>query len=326
MSSGSIANGRAIMGLLQTLMGDYSTGQLLVKSTGATGTVPAHSYAIPILAGAMTPEAIVRVEENPATTDRSWPVTSAGVLVTVTSLQGGAHVNLAAGTECRWDDPITGIEATSEVSAAGLTGGAAYADAWTLRCLRDYRSIGDRTAAQDLASARVGDFPAAVLAWVASYPQDGSVSATVGSNSARAGTSKRIFKHEWELSIISSRLESPEERGGEIDLVRSEVLATITDATAYRRMTISSPQGIDVMEARSTSGTPTSFIDVIRFTTSWTLKRRDTAVFHDWLKSRIRIQTAVGTTPVQPPLPAPPIPTPPAIDVPDITVPMPPPP
>lgn len=316
MSSGSIANARAIMGLLQLLQGTYSSGSLLVKSTGATGTLPAHSYAIPIVAGALTPEAIVRVEENPATTDRSWPITSAGVAVAVTSLQGGSHVNLAAGTECRWDVPITGIEATSEVTAGGLTGGTLVGP---LKCLREHRSIGSQDAAKALLEARVGDFPAAVLAWVGSYPQDGSVSATVGSNSARAGASSRIFKHEWELALIASRLESSDERAGELDYVRDEVLATITDTTAYRRAVISSPQGIDVLEAKSAIVLPTSFVDVIRFTTSWTLKRRDNANYHDWLKSRIRIQTALGT-------PDPPHPTPAKIDVPDVTVSMPPPP
>lgn len=311
MSSGSIANARSIIGLLQRLQGDYSTGKLLVCSTGATGSVPAHSYAVPIVDGSLIPEAIVRVEENPATADHSWPVTSSGVLVDVTSLQGGAHVNLAAGVECRWDDPIDGIEATSEVAAGGLTGGAAYANAGTIKCLREHRSIGSQVAAQDLLSARVGDFPAAVLAWVASYPVDGSVSATVGSNSARAGSSKRLFRHEWELALIASRLESSDERAGELDMVRSEVLATITDATAARRVVLSSPQGIDVLEARSAMVTPTSFVDIIRFTTSWTLRRRDSQVFHDWEKTRIRVQTSAQGTPAT------------KIDIPDITVTMP---
>lgn len=317
MSSGSIANARAIQGLLQTLMGTYSTGQLLVRATVAAGTdLPAHSYAVPIVAGALYPEAIVRVEENPATSDHSWHTTLGGTLVTVTSLQGGLHVNQAAGVECRWDEPIAGIEATSEVSAGGLTGGTGYATAGTIKQLREYRQLGGQTAAQDLFRAGVGQFPAAVLAWMASYPQDGSVSATEGSNSARAGASKRIFKHEWALFLIASRLESSDERAGELDFLRSEVLATITDATAYRREVISSPQGIDVLEARNDAITPSSYIDVIRFTTSWCLKRYDSQVFHDWEKTRVRVQTEAGT-------PAPPLPTPPKLDVPDITVTMP---
>lgn len=312
MSPGSIANARAIIGLLQQLQGDYSTGHLLVRSTGATGSVPAHSYAIPIVDGSLVPEAIVRVEENPATTDHAWPVTSSGVLVDVTSLQGGAHVNQVAGVECRWDEPLDGIEATSEVATGGLTGGAAYANPGTLKCLREHRSIGSRVAAQDLLAARVGDFPAAVLAWVASYPVDGSVSATSGPNSARLGAGKRIFKHEWELALIASRLESSDERSNELDRVRNDVMEVLTDTTAYRRAVISSPQGIEILDGRSALVTATSYIDVVRFTTSYCLRRRDSQAFADWLKTRVRMQTAAQGTPAT------------KIDIPDVTVAMPP--
>lgn len=277
---------RSVVSILQTLQGDYSSGQLLVRSTGATGTLPAYSHAIPVVDGALAEDSIVRVEKNTATSDGSWPVVDSGTLVSVTSLQGGSHVNLAAGVECRWDPEISGIEEASEVAPGGLAGGTRLASVGALRQVRVYFEL-TQEVARDLFRAEVGEFPAAVLAWDSETPAEGSVSAVFGSSPGRQGRNKRAFKAQWNLFLISSRLDQASQRKREGWTLRDDVLELLTDRTAWRGCTVSLPQGIEIIEARVFHVSPTSYVDVVRFTTSYTLKTRDERTWNDWLRTRL---------------------------------------
>jgi len=203
---------RAIQALLQAQMGMYSSGNLLMRSTGATGTVPAHAFAIPILDNQLHEDALVFVQANPDTEDGSWEVTDSGTEIPVQSVQGGNHINQAAGVECRWDPELTGIEETSVVAVGGLTGGVQRTGRGTLRQVRMYKSLGSVPEAQDFFRAKVAHYPAGVLTWVASSPADGVSGPSLGPNTGRVGANRRLFQHDWQLFLVTSRQASAEER------------------------------------------------------------------------------------------------------------------
>lgn len=303
----TIQQARGIMAALSVLQGEVATGSILVHSTGATGTVPAHSHLVPIVGDALQEDAIVRVAKNPATSDGAWPVTSAGVAVTVSAVQGGTRGNLAAGTELLWDPPILGIE-TKSSTVAGLTGGSWLSTFGALKDVRQFRGL-SRDVASDLLRAQAGEMPAAVLAWASCSPVSGAVSANYGPTQDRAGRDRRLWKNQWALFLVTSRQSDLAIRLREGDQLRDDVLEILTDKVAVRGQVLSSPQGIEILDAREYSTTPTSFVDVVQFATSYTLQRRDAQTFSDWVTTRYRSFYEQGTHPAE-------------LDVPDIKVSM----
>ncbi len=282
---------RAIQALLQAQMGTYSSGNLLVRSTGASGTVPKHAFAIPIVDDQLHEDALVFMQANPDTDDGSWPVTDSGTEIPVQSVQGGNHVNQVADVECRWDPELTGIEETSEVATGGLTGGQQRTERGTLRQVRMYKSLGSRPEAQDFFRAKVAHYPAGVLCWVGSGPGDGAAGPSLGPNTARVGAGRKIYQHEWQLWLITSRQASAEQRTREGDQLRDDMLELLSDRDVYRGLTLSSAVGIQVIDARLSSVTGSSYVDVVRFSSLFVLTKRDERTFNDWLTTRMVIQT-----------------------------------
>ncbi len=303
----AIQQSRGIMAALSVLQGGTATGSILVHSTAATGSVPAHAHLVPIVGGALQEDAIVRVDKNPATEGGAWPVVLAGTSVTVSAVQGGTRGNLAAGTELLWDPPLSGI-ATKSATVAGLSGGTWLDTFGSLKDLRQFRGLSPDVA-QDLLRAQAGMMPAAVLAWASCGPVSGSVSAAYGATQDRAGRGVRLWKNHWDLFLVTSRQSDLAIRLREGDQLRDDVLEVLTDRVAVRGQVLSSPQGIEILDARQYASTPTSFVDVVQFTTSYALVKRDAQAFSDWLVTRYRSFYEKGTHPAE-------------LDVPDVKVPM----
>lgn len=281
---------RALQLVLQPLQGGYSTGTMRV-STEAEATLRAGTMLCPVVNGAEMDAACIKVEPNPAVADGSWPIPITGADVTVTSLQGGAHVNLTAGTPLNFDEAPDGVTA---VLATDMTGGTRLTTFGALRQVRLYKDLGNQIDAQSFFQAQVNDYPAAVLTWAATTPGDGSVSPSLGADGTRVGRGKRIYAHEWTLFVISSRLDSKDRRKREGDVLRDNLLEMLTDREAFRGVQLSTPSGIKVIDARLASTTKTAYVDVIRFVTWFVLKKTDTRTFNDWITSSVTVQPIVG--------------------------------
>jgi len=278
-----------LAGLVGGEMGNYATGTATVKSTAAEGTVPGGTYAYPIIDGSLDPDLLVVVARNADTTDGSWPVTSSGTSVGIEAVLGGTGGNLPAGTELRWHPVLDGIEELSRVAAPGLTGGT-FSEAYgALRCFRQHKDFDSKEAAEALFFARVPTTPAAVLSWEATIPGGGSTVASVGMNPSRGGRGKQVYNHTWQLFLCTSRFDSEDLRRREGQALLDNLLEQLTDRSAWRGFGISGPQGIQVLEARLQAITPESYVDLIRFTTSFTLVRRDARTFNPWLKTHLRL-------------------------------------
>jgi hypothetical protein len=292
----STASAWALQAVLSVLQGEPSVGQVTVRSTSASGTLPAHSIGVPIVDGELHPEAAVQVLANPATADHSWPVVIAGTAVSVASVQAGVRVNLAAATQVRWSLPIAGIEEVSALAAGGLTGGTQLDVFGALRQIRTYKDLGSRPAAAEFFAAQLTDFPAAALAWMRTTPADGASTPALGPSTSRVGRGRRLFKHDWTLYLVTSRLDSGNFRTREGEQLRDAVLDVLSDRSAFRGMTVSGPQGLEILSADVLHVTPTSYVDAVRFTTTYTQQRRsiEPPNWADWLKTRLVVRSPVA--------------------------------
>lgn len=280
---------RGIQALLQVLQGNYSSGTVTMTATGDDVEVRAPVFGIPIVDGAEDESRLIKVEKNGAADTGYWTVTSGGIDVNVQSVQGGAHVNLAEGTEIRWDPPMAGIELLGTVAAGGLTGGTRSTAFGALRQVRHYKDRGNQTALQFFQS-QVADYPAALLTWDSTTPADGSAIPGIGADSTRIGNGKRMFAHNFELGVITSRRDGADIRRKEGDQLRDDLLELLTDRVSYRNCPISTGRGLQITEARFVAVTPTVNIDLIRFSCQYALVRREARTFNDWLKTRLQIE------------------------------------
>lgn len=307
---------RGIMAALQPLQGSYSSGIALVRSTGPTGYVPGGSFAVPALSGQSREDAVCFVPKNSTARDGSWLVTEAGTQLPLESVQGGPHTNVPAGTPLRWVPALDGIEPISAVHTA-LTGGNAVPTLTSytgsaLRQVRYFKDLGE-VSARSLFNAGVNDYPAAVLAWASDAPADGSSQAFYGPNATRPGRGRRVHQAVWILHLITSRLDTVDERSREGDELRDEVMRLLTDRIAVRGLNVSMDPGTQVQGAHLTTVSPTVYVEQITFGTAYTLIKRplpETPGPQPWEWTRMKTEVPAET------------PTQSEINLPDQTVPM----
>lgn len=281
---------RGIQALLSPLMGTPGTGLVSATSTGATGTLPAGSVAIPVGDGDFTEYAAVFVTRNPNTADGSWPITSGGVSVPVESLQGGTIGNHDAGTAFRWFPAIDGI--ADECTSGAIEGGVTGTGLGTLLQMRMVKQL----SADDWKTflhAQMGAFPAAALVWEGMTSLDGPNFSAPGARSARMGATGMKYKHTWVLYLVTSRLDSATHRRNEGQILVQNVVEELQDRQAGRGLRISSSPGIQILTAGTKSATEQSFIDLVRFETVITIKGKTSSTGNPWLRTRIVAQKNV---------------------------------
>ncbi len=309
----TIANARAIEAALQRLQGPAASGKLFVKATGADVEVRPGSCAVPVVAGALNDQAVAFVRPNTANPGGKWTVTSAGVLVDVAAVQGGPAGNQPGGTAYRWDPPLEGVEDTSDAEAAGLAGGE-YSSAFAgLRQFSHLRTT-EFVPGQELFKTQTFDYPAAVLAWARTGALDGPFAGTPGPRTARVSNRAMLFKHTWFLWLVTSRLDGAAARSLEADTLRDDVVDAIEGAMRVRdrAFAVSIEPGASVVSVAPFRVLPTVYVDQITFDTGYVQAgRAEPRDYEEWLRTRLRQQTAA-----QPPDPP--------LDLPNIIIPMPP--
>lgn len=324
--STTVHNARAIQAALQRLQGPPAVGKLVVRAVANDGSpgpdvvLQPGTCASPRVGGALDRGATVFVRRNPATADAPddtdkgvWTVTAAGTLVDVESLSGGPAMNQEGGTPYQWDPPVQGIELVSAADAGGITGGAYSGLPFGLKQFVHLKTM-DVEAWRSLFAAQVYDYPAICLAWAGTTPLDGPMAGTPGPRTARAGSGVMLYRHAWSLFIVSSRLDSAGDRMLEGDTLRDDVIDVLFGARRVRDRVwlVSLEPGAEVAAAEALTASAQAFVDRVTLHTSFPQAHRpEPRDYHDWLRSRVRLQTP-------PQAPDPPI------DFPNIVVPMPP--
>lgn len=304
----TVENARAIRARLGVLLGTLARGNLLVRSLGPAGLVPAYSFATPIVGGELEPEGLVFVRPNPNTPDGAWPVTSTGELVEVEAVQGGIIGNTDEGTPYLWGPRLRDIEEVSEAAAGGVDGGEDSQEEGAPRQLVSYKQL-TMAEAEELFRAKTSRYPAMVLSWERTAPLDGPMSMKPGARPGRTRQGTKQYRHVWNLFLIVDRTDSEAARREELDVLRDEVVEWLSDAISARGLRLSNSPGAEVLDASVLRAYPTSYVDVVRFETRFTLRRKDTSIYTPWLNTHLRQDSDVAEGQ-------------PELHVPDIEVPM----
>lgn len=304
-----LTTARALMAVLQPLTGHRSTGTATVRSSpGPSAVLPQNAYAAPILGGAMRHDLLLRVNANPAaptppaTVQGDWTVVAAGTPVTMTSLVGGLDINLPINTQIRWWPAIEGVEPVS-VLASAMTGGTSESGLGALEQIAFYEQLRPNLAGAsvDIYRSMLSRFPGAVLAWEGLGPADGSTVSALQQGGARVGRGVKLYAYEWDLFVITSRLDSSAARSEEGLALIDEIVETVTDRQDVDGLVFSAPTGVQIRDVRRHVVEPSFYVYLIRFSTVATVKKRDPRTWNPWLRTRLDADTTDG--PPQGPLP-----------------------
>lgn len=284
--SGILLVARAVMTLLGPMTGTGATGNLTVASTGATGTVPKNSYAIPVVNGQLSKHVLLKTTAQAA-------VTSAGTAVPAKALFGNTASNLAAGTAIVWDPPLTGIEARSVVRTGGLTGSVAASGRQSVTEIRFYEGL-RKVLTQDLLRSGIGRFPAIVIAWEGSRERD------------ELGRRVDIIEEQFVLFVVTSRKDSDDARRGEGLDIFEEACDRLTrrEVCDGERFTATAP--LKIRRRTSFDYGAEHYVYSATFTVDRSLTRREPSDapgwtgWADWELTRIDATTNSGTDPEVP--------------------------
>lgn len=296
LSTNSHSRATALCCALQPLQGEYSSGLVLALGLVDGARLPAQTIGVPVLDGSLRPGLAVKVETNPASDDGSWELSaSTPSAVSVTTIQGGAWTELAAGTPIRWlPTPEQAIE-LAEVATGGITGGTDSGDVPALKRSVVYRDLGQHPDAEAFFRARLGAFPSVCVQWRSTVPADAS-DLQWGERSGRLSRSSRAYVDRFDVALVTTRLDGDDPRSREGDMLRDSILETLSDRQVWRGMLLSRPSGARILEAKQTLTTPSSYIDVIEVALQYPLVRSDAGTRGaPWRRTRYVLQRPTDT-------------------------------
>jgi hypothetical protein len=288
-----LSEARALLAVLQPLTGARASGTATVLAEpGPSAILPANTYAVPILSGAMRFDLLLKTAENPAD-DEGWTVTTAGDPVTMISVLGGNEHNLPAGTELRWWPATADIEPKS-VLAGPMTGGLDAVGLTALRQARFFEQLRPNVdgAPADLFKSMVNQFPSAVLVWERSRPVPAG---------GKLGRGVSAYEQEWHLFIITSRSDSDSARREEGLALVDAVTEEMVDRSTVDGETFSAVSGLAIDERSRYFVGAAFYVYRIRFTTTTTVSKKDPRTFGPWLFTRLDEKSTDG--PPQGPFP-----------------------
>jgi hypothetical protein len=290
-----IDNARALMALMQPLTGSRSTGSITVRSTGATGTLPANAHAAPIIGGVLRPELLVKTAVNTddsptALPGHAWPITRAGTTVPVLSVLGGLCHDFPAGTVLRWLPEIDSIEPTAEITV-GMTGGTANTSHVGVAEVRLYEQLTATAPGIEVFKAAFSRFPGVMLTWQSSVPDDGQGEQPLGRRESRLGRGKTLLRNVWDIFVACSRMDSdPARREQGLDIL-DELTETMIDRATVDGMRFSSVRGLSVHQRARWNVSPSLYVYLLRVSTTDVAEKREHRNFAPWLRTRLDVDT-----------------------------------
>jgi hypothetical protein len=262
---------RALLACLQPLVGTRSQGTALIRSLAGDLTLPANTFGAPLIVSAAGTKQVdwqrlIRTTEDAV-------LTPIGTSVAVTSVLGGLDMNLAAGTEIRWDPPLENVELVSTLSTA-MTGGIPASGPGSIAQVTTYEGVGATKVALDLFLARAGRFPAAVLSWDKT------------DSPAKIRRTQEGVRDLWTVTVITSRSDASEQRGGEWLYIKDAIEGELLGRSTVDGYVFSAPD-VDALGAQRLATTETSYVYAMAFGTWGEVALTDRRVYYDWLRTRL---------------------------------------
>lgn len=304
---------RALMATIQPITGDRASGLVTLQATAGTVNVRRGSYMFPALGSPprVVPSMLFKVAANPATSDGSWPVTTAPTDVGVISNLGGTRHNVPAGTPMYFDPPLANIVASPTagmplVATGGMTGGLDLVAFGALKDVVLYESSEGPAINVVLERSALRGFPGALLTWMSTETADGS-STDMTKRSIRAGVKSQLFKVMVDIMIITNRSDSEHHRRAEGLAAMDAVFSLISDRMMVDGESLSTPGGAQVLKAFREDGPQEIFqkfyVYHLQVAAVTSVEGIDARTFSPWLLTTLTVDPVMPRpTPQDPPV------------------------
>lgn len=283
---------RAIAAVLQPLTGNRSSGTATVRATpGPSAVLKPNQHAVPIVGGSMRFDRMVKTAINPDDA-AGWTLDDVGTPVTMISLVGGAEMNLPIGTQLRWWPTAEGIEPVSVLGAA-MTGAAAPTGVAGLKQIAFFEQLQANLSGSvaDMFKSMVSQYPAALIVWEGSNPSDNDTVSPLGNKASRVGRGVKLFSENWDLFIITSRLDGDTQRREEGMALVEAVTDQLSDRSAVDGFVFSAPNGIQIVARGRHLVAPGFYVYRVQLHTVSSQSSKDARTFNDWLVTRLDADT-----------------------------------
>lgn len=271
------------MTLLGPMTGTGATGNVTATSTSGTVAIPKNSYARAVVNRQRAKHVLLKTTE-------AVNVTTSGTAVPVKAIFGNTAGNLAAGTEIRWDPPITGITATATIAAPGMSGAVEATGRTSVAEVVFYEDVRNALTA-DLQRSGVGRFPALVLCWEESRDRD------------ELGRRFDVLEEQFVLFAITSRKDDHESRQGEGLDILDEATERLFRREAADGECFTSPAPLLIRRRGRLAYGPEHYVYWIRFSVDRSVERREPSDaagwtgWQDWEQTSVTVNTDSDTTP-----------------------------
>jgi hypothetical protein len=273
------ALGRALFAVLTPITGARSTGEVLVTAGAADVTVPKNAYLMPVVGGQLRDDLLFK------TTAAVSILAGQTDAVAITSNVGGSRHNLLDGSVLRFDPPLDGVLPAATASGA-ITGGDDVGA--LLKSLVVFEDVEDGEAAADGFAAKVGDSPAAVLAWIESEPVDGT-SAGLRTSSTRASRGKKFYRESFVLYVRAGHLGSDHLRRREGSVLIQAITRLLSDRMQNDdgEQLSSVGAGVEITSRAKLGRGPTHYLYGLRLRMNQTIERFDARTYQQWTSTRM---------------------------------------
>lgn len=191
----TIERGVSMLGLFRPLMGERSTGTIGIAASSADVVVTKNTILFPLREGTEASGLELDVTA-PFRTKETKTITSAGTTIEIASILGGVAQNLPEDTAFVFYPPRLGIERSSLVAPAALTGATSLDADNAIKTAVFYEQADkDENIPDELLRSVLGATPGLVLSWA-------------GSPEIKAkGNLRGTREDRWLLTIVTGRNE-----------------------------------------------------------------------------------------------------------------------
>jgi hypothetical protein len=271
------------------MTGVRGTGSISVTADagGSDKVLSPNTYLLPVVDGQLRDDLVFKVAPNPATlaadgTGGDWTVAPGSVAsVLVKSNIGGVRHNLAEGTLMRFNPPHEDFEAAATLDAT-ITDASDVGQ--LVKSAAFFEDIDATNPEQDIFAAKLGEYPAIMLAWQDSEPAEG-MTAGLRQGASRGARKVRFTRESFVLYVIAGRLMSDAARRQDGLLIMQGITRLLTDAQqnqdGEQLSTIGG--GVEVNQRSRFRRGKQHYIYALRLRVNQTMVPIDTRTFNRWI-------------------------------------------
>lgn len=269
---------RALLATLTPITGVRATGSVTVTGLDGAELLPRNTYLIPVVGGQVRDDLLYKTVAEAG-------FRGAGeASIAITSNVGGSRHNLPAGTVFRFDPPVPLFEPTATLEAS-MTDGSD--EGVLLRSVAYFEELDSANPGKDIFSAKLGEFPGAMLIWADSEPAEGAL-AGLRQGSNRGGRRVKYMRENYVLYVVLGRLAGDSARRQQGTTVLQAITRLLTDRMQNDdgEQLSSVGGGVDITGRARLRRSESHYIYGLRLRVNQALQAFETRSFGPWETTR----------------------------------------